>query len=297
MDMSYSTNPNLPKVRAQAVKMVRSGVSTREVAKHFGYSQSAVVKWCKKVPENYHQYMVVPTESCRPRSHPRQLAPEVVQAIVDERLKHNRCAEVIHAELTSQGVAVSLSSVKRTLRRRELSRNRTKYKRPRISVPRPKPVAPGLLVEADTIHVLDWMTGKKFYIYTAIDVYSRWVHAEVHPVLRSTLMLEFILRAQTKAGFTFTLLQTDNGPEFANWFRNHLQATGITLRHTRVRTPNDNAHIERFNRSIQEECVSRYAALKYTTQEQIDIYLDYYNNERRHMGINFQKPAELIPRS
>lgn len=295
--MSYTTNPNLPKVRAQAVKMVRSGVSTREVAKHFGYSQSAVVKWCKKVPENYHQYMVVPTESSRPRSHPRALAPDVVQAIVDERLKHNRCAEVIHAELQSQGVAVSLSSVKRTLRRRELSKNRTKYRRPRIRVPRPKPICPGALVEADTIHFLDWMTEQRFYIYTVIDVHSRWAYAELHEKLKNTQMLDFILRAQAKAGFAFQMLQTDNGPEFAVWFRNNIQANGITLRHTHVRSPNENGHIERFNRSIQEECVGYQPALKYTSQDQIDEYLDYYNNERRHMGINYKRPAEMIPRS
>lgn len=45
MHMSYSKNPNLPKVRAEAVKMVRSGQSVRAVARHFGYSHSAVVKW------------------------------------------------------------------------------------------------------------------------------------------------------------------------------------------------------------------------------------------------------------
>ena len=38
-------------------------------------------------------------------------------AIVAERLKHTRCAEVVHDSLREQGITVSLSSVKRTLMR------------------------------------------------------------------------------------------------------------------------------------------------------------------------------------
>jgi hypothetical protein len=37
MRMSYTKNENVPKVRAYAVRMVRSGKSTREVARYFGY--------------------------------------------------------------------------------------------------------------------------------------------------------------------------------------------------------------------------------------------------------------------
>ncbi len=293
--MAYTTNPQLPRLRMQAVMLVRDGWTTRKVARHMGYSHSTIVRWCQKAPAKGSEK--IPTKSSRPRSHPRALAPEVVQAILGERRKRGRCAEVVHAELVSQGIVVSLSSVKRTLQRHEMTKDRTKYRRPRIRVPRPAPICPGALVEADTVHILDWMTGERFYIYTVIDVHSRWAYAELHEKLKNTQMLNFILRAQAKAGFTFQVLQTDNGPEFATWFRNNIQAQGITLRHTHVRSPNENGHIERFNRSIQEECVGYQAALKYTSQDQIDEFLDYYNNERRHMGINMRRPAEVVQRS
>lgn len=69
MNMSYNSNPNIPKVRAQAVKMVRAGYSTREVARHFGYSQSAVVKWCQKIHPEERQFMIILTESSQPHSY------------------------------------------------------------------------------------------------------------------------------------------------------------------------------------------------------------------------------------
>ena len=85
MNMSYTSNPNLPKVRAEAVKMVRRGASTREVARHFGYSQSAVVKWCQKVHPEVRQFKVIPTETSRPHSHPNELDEVVVARILELR--------------------------------------------------------------------------------------------------------------------------------------------------------------------------------------------------------------------
>src|SRR6266568_950059 len=100
--MPYTTNEKLPKLRMEAVKLVRKGWTTRQVALHFGYNQSTITRWVKKAPADGRQN--IPTESSRPKSHPRALAPEIVQAIIDARLVRNRCAEVVHADLAEQGV-------------------------------------------------------------------------------------------------------------------------------------------------------------------------------------------------
>ncbi|MGH7926701.1 MAG: integrase core domain-containing protein, partial [Candidatus Binatia bacterium] len=63
--------------------------------------------------------------------------------------------------------------------------------------------------------------------------------------------------ATEQSPFPFVLLQSDHGSEFSQKFTLEV---GVTHRHTRVRTPNDNAHLERFNRTIQEECFSRVPA-------------------------------------
>lgn len=292
--MAYTTNPQLPRLRMQAVLMVRRGASTREAARYFGYNQSTVARWVRRANAEYLTGSEnLPTRLSRPKSHPKQLKPEVVAAIVAERLKHGRCSEVIYEDLKERGVQVSLSSIKRTLARHELLKTK-KYHRQRVVVPRPLPTAPGVLVQADTIHYLDWQTHERFYVYTLIDVYSRWTYAELHQKLRSTTALDFVLRAQAKAGVAFQVLQTDNGPEFAVWFRTMLNSKGVVLRHSRVRKPNDNAHIERFNRTIQEECIGRYATWQIAKAKDLPAYLNYYNTERRHMGLKMKRPAELL---
>lgn len=68
------------------------------------------------------------------------------------------------------------------------------------------------------------------------------------PSVVQAISLKVALRAQTKASFSFAMMQTDNGPEFSKYFHDILKSRDIALRHTRVRLSNDNAHIERFNR-------------------------------------------------
>lgn len=289
--MAYTSNEKLPKLRMEAVKLVRKGWTTRAVALHFGYNQSTIVRWVAKAPADGR--MNIPTESSRPQSHPKALSKAIVQAIIAERLKHNRCAEVVHAELLEHGVHVSLSSVKRTLDRHELLKKKSKWARIRESLPRPEITGPGSLVQMDTVHFVDWSIGERFYIYTIIDLHSRWAYAEVHDKLSQAISLKVALRAQVKAGFSFVMMQTDNGPEFQKYFHDMLAARHITLRHSRVRHSNDNAHVERFNRTLQDECVSSYPLRRNVTQARLEEYLDYYNNGRRHMGISMRRPREL----
>src|SRR4051812_12021791 len=115
--MAYTSNPKLPRLRMQAVLRVRHGESIRAVARHLGYSHSTVSCWVARAPFDGRE--TIPTLRSRPKSHPRQLSDEIISAIVEERLHSKRCAEVIQATLAKRGIAVSLSSVKRTLKRNE----------------------------------------------------------------------------------------------------------------------------------------------------------------------------------
>jgi transposase InsO family protein len=293
--MAYTTNPKLPRLRMQAVHMVRRGASTHEVAKYFGYNQSTIARWVRRANKEFIMGSEnLNTRSSRPKTHPRSLSPEIVAAIVEERLKHRRCAEVIHHTLLERGIVVSLSSVKRTLGRQELLRPRSKWKRMRPAVERPKALAPGDLVQIDTIHFIDWQSQQRFYIYTLIDLYSRTAYAEVHDKLRQTISHDATLRAQRTMGFRYTTVQSDNGPEFQRYFHDMLKAKGIALRHSRVRQSNDNAHVERFNRTIQDECLGSYPSRKSVTQVKLNNFLHYYNTERMHMGIKYKRPRDLL---
>lgn len=288
--MAYTSNPKLPRLRMEAVLRVRRGESIRAVARHLGYDHSTVSRWVAKAPFDGREN--IPTLRSKPKSHPKTLAPEIVAAIVEERLKHKRCAEVIHGNLARRGIVVSLSSVKRTLKRQELVAPR-KWKRYRPPVARPAADAPGSLVQTDTIHFLDWQTKNKFYLYTVIDLHTRMAYAAVHDRISQRWSYQTLLEAQSLFGFAFTTVQADNGTEFATWLKDMLGSKGILLRHSRVRQSNDNAHIERFNRTIQQELLGTRPLRKNVTQDRLDEWLHYYNHDRLHLGIALQTPIEV----
>jgi transposase InsO family protein len=286
--MPYTTNPSMPKVRMNAVKLVRLGWSMRKVARHTGYNPSTISRWARTAPKD--SRFNIETKSSRPRSHPMTTDDDTRQKIIAERLKNGRCGNVIHQVLLKQGVKISLSTVNRVLDKHGLFKKKSKWKRWHIKTARPLPEKPGDLVQIDTIHIMK-NDYTRCYIYTLIDVHSRWAYAMASDKLGAGKSLEFVLKARESAPFRFNCIQSDNGAEYSTFFS---QNVGIRHRHTRVRRPTDNAHIERFNRTIQTECVRYYSESIDAMNEKIESYLSYYNNERLHMGINFLTPSEKL---
>lgn len=293
--MAYTTNPHLPKVRRDAVNLVKYRKwSIRKTAKHFGYNPSTISRWCKKpMATGWH---IIPTVSSRPNKSPNALKKEILEAIINTRIKSKRCGQVIYQELKRIGVKVSLSSVQRTLDRCHLLKKRSPWKRPHDYTGRPVVTHSGALIQLDTIHIM-LSNGTRLYVYTLIDLYSRWTYAEVSEKISSNQSVLFIERASKEAPFVFEIIQTDHGPEFSILFTHRLLKLNIVHRHSRVRKPNDNAHIERFNRTIQEECLDHTSNTFNNFKKVIPKYLNYYNNQRLHMGINFQTPQEVLQRS
>jgi len=287
--MAYTNNPRLPKVRMEAVKLLKQGWSTRQVAKYTGFNQSTIVRWAARAPENY--WRSIPTLSSKPHHHPRELSPETISKIIRCREKHRRCAEVIHHLLKKDGVSVSLSSVKRTLKRNGLIKH-SKWKKWHTYPERPLPEKPGVLVQIDTI--FDGAADDRLYIYTLIDVCSRWVYAEAVERISTWKSWDVIKKAQKEFPFPFKTIQSDHGQEFSLWLTKKLKQKGFEHRHSRVRRPTDNGHLERFNRTIQEECLAAVPKNLSMYNKKIKEYIGYYNKERPHMALNMKTPLEVM---
>ena len=280
----------MPRIRREAVQLaMRRGWSARKVARHLGFHHTAVLKWIQKakVIGNH----PIPTRSSKPKHHPRELSEEVIRKIVEKRLAHNRYAEAVHKELENDGIRVSLSSVKRTLERRYLIKKRSPWKRYHPHQDRPYPLKSGDLVQTDTIHLMI-SEKKRMYVFTLIDVYSRWVYAKAYKRINSRVSIDFINEAQKYSSFRFNTLQSDHGPEFGMWFVSQIKKNH---RYTRIGKPNDNAHIERFNRTLQEECLDKLPHDVRTINCALKKYLRYYNYERVHGGINYLTPIQVVP--
>ena len=324
--MAYSTNPNLVKARKEALlAVVSEQMPVCIAARHFGVHRTTIWRWLqrwRKLNANvqldninrpsrtpgdvfrWHNVVwVVPTLSSAPKSHPRRIAQEIVTRILELRASLRRCAEVVwHHATVQEGLRVSLSSVRRILRSHHCFDGARK-KRVRADNPRrPIPSAPGELVQIDTIHHVDPYSGRKLYYYTVIDLYSRAAYAIMSTTLSQGLAVRAVLEAQSAWDISIAMVQADNGPEFGRYFERQLtqRRHSISVRHSRLGRPNDNAHIERFNRTLQEECIGHYWKTSITLQQQkakLAEYIRFYNELRVHLGIQYRVPYSMLRRS
>ena len=242
----------------------------------------------------------IESESSSPK-HPRTLAEDLVQLVLDIRDQMKRCAEVVwHYINKILCINISLSSVRRILKHHHRM-VKTKYHRNQRykGIPRPKILSPGDLIEIDTIHLFNPISKQKRYIYTVIDLYTRMAYAKVYWDLKPGHSIDAITEAEQYFGFKFKTVQSDNGLEFSRYFEMKLENRGIKIRHTGLGRPNDNAHIERFNRTIQEECTGPYY-LESESLKKLDNkilgYIDFYNYKRIHLSLEYRTPAGMLHR-
>ena len=290
MYMPYTTNPNMPKVRRDAVRLVcYRNWSIRKVARYIGVEPSTVSRWIKLDPTG--GWREIPTLSSKPFHHPRELPQEIIGRILAIRGERSQCAEIIHHRLKKEGIIVSLSSVKRILRRNGISRF-NQWKKWHQYPPRPLPQKPGILVEIDTM--FEGYPDDRLKAYALVDLCSRWAYAEAEEKINGLVSVRFVVAAQKKAPFKFQTLQSDHGSEFSKWFNKVIRQHGFDHRHSRVRRPTDNGHIERFIRTLQEECLNRIPRNILSWKKSIPEFINYYNNERPHMALNMKTPAEVL---
>src|SRR4030042_3460470 len=288
--MPYTMNPKLPRLRMQTAKLVlKQGWSTRQAARYTGFDHSTIVRWVKKARRSNRR--IIPTESSRPNHHPLAISRKTVSAILGHRNKYHRCAEIIHYQLNKDGIIVSLSSVKRTLKRYGLIYP-SKWKKWHVYPPRPIAEKPGVLVEIDSMREV--LPKERLHLYALIDTCSRWGFAKPVKIVNSWQSAKFFLEAKDKSLFNFRMIQSDNGSEFAKWFNKQLVASGVEHRHSRVIRPTDNGHVERFIRTIQQECIARNPRSLKAWQKAIPEFIHYYNTERPHMGIKMKTPLEVV---
>lgn len=155
---------------------------------------------------------------------------------------------------------------------------------------------PGQLVALDTIE--KFVYGVRRYVITFEDIYTRFGFAWATASHASLAAKEFFNICQTVFPYPMTFVLTDNGSEFKKHFNEELNKLHLAHYHTYPRTPKMNAHVERFNRTIQEEYID------YHCYELIDpkrfnqglmTWLIWYNTKRVHHAFKNQySPVQFM---
>jgi len=154
---------------------------------------------------------------------------------------------------------------------------------------------PGDLVEIDTVVKFAW--NIKRYIITAVDVHSRYSFAFCYERPLSINARDFIQKLQLVFPYKIKAIQTDNGSEFHKYFRDYLKERKITHYWNYPGRPYRQGHIEKYNRTIQEEFVDQNEVLLDDVNvfnQRLSEWLIWYNTIRFHWGINLETPVDYL---
>ncbi len=157
------------------------------------------------------------------------------------------------------------------------------------------PQKPGDLIQMDTVSI--FADGIKRYIFTAIDVRTRFAFAYAYKSNSSANGRDFLNQFLKVAPFVTRRVQTDNGGEFAKYFEQSCQNYGLVHFYNYPKHPEANGYLERFNRTIQEQCVNLY--IDYLDEpasfnQKLMEYLIWYNTEKPHRGIGKLPPLRYF---
>ena len=162
------------------------------------------------------------------------------------------------------------------------------------------PVHPGHVLALDTVE--KQRNGRRMYILTAIDIYTRTAFAIGTKSHSSKTFAHFFYLIMRLFPYEIKHVLTDNGSEFKKHLDQLLKENNIIHYRTYPKTPKMNAHCESFNGTIQEEFVDYKVNLLFddTTKfnEKLKMYLEFYNTKRVHSAFHNKKaPLEVLTAS
>lgn len=277
-------------------------------------SQATLYRWKRMVREAGGKITALNPKKRIPRNtRRRETHWRIIEYIIATRKEHPRLGKeklalLLKAHCIKWGIKVpSVSTIGRILGDlREQGKlpvvevnktaRRTKQKQKKLRRKDHKADQPGRLVQLDTVEFFN--QGVRRYIITAIDVHTRFAYAKAYSKASSASARDFFKEMERVFPFVITHIQTDNGSEFAKFFRAYIKDQDIVHFHTYPKCPRMNAHIERFNRTLQEEFANHNWFTLFTNldlfQQELTKYLLWYNKERPHYSLNLIPPLWYI---
>ncbi|HRR95474.1 MAG TPA: integrase core domain-containing protein [Candidatus Ratteibacteria bacterium] len=166
-------------------------------------------------------------------------------------------------------------------------------KKKRITELKNKQLA-GFFFQVDTKVI--WCYPTKRYIFTAVDKNTKIGFARMYKNNSSYSGRDFLLRLYYLLNNNLPYIQSDNGSEFNKYFEEAYKELEIEHYFSRVRAPKDNAEIERFNRTLEEEFLQmgNYIDDLSIFNGLLTDWLVEYNFNRPHRSLDMLTPMEFI---
>ena len=157
--------------------------------------------------------------------------------------------------------------------------------------------------QPDTVWSADFMSdalacGRRFRVFNVSDDFNREaLYIEIDTSISSSRLIRIFEHLKAERGLP-EVLRVDNGPEFlGEAFVQWAKANGMAIQYIQPGKPNQNAYIERFNRTFREEVLDAHLFGRlHHVREAAWWWLIEYNEERPHDSLGGLTPAEFRQR-
>jgi transposase InsO family protein len=304
--------------RLALVRAVEGGLSLRQAAVCFRVSPATAHRW-------WHRWLEAGEEarrtlsclfdrSSRPRFSPRQLAPELEEAICACRRTTGWGPRVV-----AGATGFAHSTVWKVLKRAGISRPPRAVREPANRYEWPCPgdllhmdvaryarfLRPGHRVTGDrSQRSRNWMRPETRvgydYAHAIVDDHSRLAYVELHDDEKAATITTFVERAlafYAEHGITAKRLMTDNGFGYikSRSLRELLARHRIRHLTTEPYRPRTNGKVERFHQTMAREWAH---GLTYRSHRErnhaLPHWLEHYNTTRPHSSIGDRPPISRV---
>jgi transposase InsO family protein len=299
--------------RYALVSAIAGGMTLRAAAAAFSVSPATAHRW-------WHRWLGAGEEaratlsclfdrSSRPQRSPRQLSPELAEAICACRRQTGW-----GPRLVAGATGLCHSTVAKVLTRAGISR---RPRPPRAPANRYEWPCPGDLLHMDTSEYVRFqrpghrVTGDRSsqerrhrdgsdIVHAIVDDYSRLAYAEIHDDQKAATVVGFLERALTfyaSHGITAKRLMTDNGWQYVRSRELRRLLTRHQIRHltTKPYRPRTNGKVERLHQTMAREWA--YGLLYRSHRDRaaaLPHWLHHYNTRRPHSSLGGQPPINRV---
>jgi len=142
-------------------------------------------------------------------------------------------------------------------------------------------------------------TGKRIRTFNVMDDFNREVlHIEIDTSITGRRLIRVFERLRLERGLP-DILRVDNGPEFLSGeFIAWAESAGMMIQYIQPGEPNQNAYIERFNRTYRNELLNLYLFRNLAEiREATYWWMIEYNEQRPHDSLDDLTPAEYLSKN
>jgi len=275
----------------------RSGLPAGDFAAMVGLSKHTLYAWKKKFAEQGPAGLAE-----QPRGGARgSKLPELTRRTILMLKQSNPdwgCQRISDMLLRGPALPASASTVARVLTEAgyEVQEEAT---RPHPDHPRRfERAAANQLWQTDLFTFVLKRQNRRVYLVAFMDDHSRFVVSYGLHASQSTALVLEVLRAGLTSYGTPQEILTDNGTQYVTWrgksaFTKELEKRGIRQVVARPRHPQTLGKIERFWGTLWRECIESAVFLDLgDAQRRIGLFIDHYNFQRPHQGIEGLVPAD-----